>query len=61
MTTEETLAKLHADLLRQRREINYDLRRLADAYRAKMVKYRIVSHGIYGIEDEIKKLKERNE
>ena len=57
MTTEETLAKLHAELLRQRREIDYDLRRLADAYRAKMVEYRKVSHGIIGIENEIKTIK----
>ena len=59
MTTEETLAKLHEDLLRQRREIDYDLRRLADAYRAKMVEYRKVSHGIIGIENELRNLKER--
>jgi hypothetical protein len=59
MTTEETLAKLHNDLLRQRREIDYDLRRLANAYKAKKVEYRQVSHGIIGIENELRNLKER--
>ena len=57
MTTEETLAKLHEDLLRQRREIEYDLRRLADAYNAKMIEHRKISHGIIGIESEIKTIK----
>jgi uncharacterized protein len=71
MTTLETLEKLHADLIRQRREVDYDLQRLADAYNAKMAEYRKVSHGIIGIENEIKRLsdseaeirriKERNE
>ena len=59
MTTEETLAKLHEDLLRQRREIDYDLRRLAAAYADKMVEYRKMSHGIIGIENELRNLKER--
>ena len=59
MTAEDTLAKLHAELIRQRREIDYDLRRLADAYRAKMTEYRKVSHGIIGIEEELRNLKER--
>jgi hypothetical protein len=54
MTAEDTLNKLHADLVRQRREIEYDLRRLADAYCEKMVEYRKVSHGIIGIENELK-------
>ena len=59
MTTEETLAKLHEDLLRQRREIDYDLRRLDAAYKAKFEEYRKVSHGIIGIENELRNLKER--
>jgi hypothetical protein len=57
MTAEDALNKLHADLLRQRREIEYELRRLADAYGEKMVEYRKVSHGIIGIEDEIQQIK----
>ena len=56
MSAIETLEKLHADLIRQRREVDYDLKRLADAYHAKMVEYREVSNGIYGIENEIKRL-----
>ncbi|MDR7001600.1 hypothetical protein [Neobacillus niacini] len=52
---------MHAELIRQRHEIDYGLRRLADAYRAKMVEYRQVSHGIIGIEEELRNLKERNE
>jgi hypothetical protein len=57
MTAEDTLNKLHADLVRQRREIEHDLRRLAEAYGEKMVEYRKVSHGIIGIEDEIQQIK----
>lgn len=57
MTAEESLAKLHAELIRQRREVDYDLNRLADAYQAKMVEYRKVSHGIIGIENELTKLR----
>jgi hypothetical protein len=59
MTAIEQLEKLHADLLRQRRDVDYDLKRLADAYKAKMVEYRQISNGIYGIENEIRELKER--
>jgi uncharacterized protein len=55
MTAEDTLNKLHTDLLRQRREIEYDLKRISEAYGEKMVEYRKVSHGIIGIEDELKK------
>lgn len=59
MTAIETLEKLHADLIRQRRDVDYDLQRLADAYKAKMIEYREVSQGIYGIENEIRELRER--
>jgi hypothetical protein len=57
MTTEETYRKLLADLQRDRSEIEHDLKRIADAYGDKMIEYRKVSAGIYGIEDEIKQIK----
>jgi hypothetical protein len=57
MTAEESLNKFHADLIRQRREIEYDLRRMADAYGEKMTEYRKVSHGIIGIENELEQIK----
>ena len=61
MTTEETLEKLLEDLRQERRDIDSELRRMADAYKAKFVEYRKVSQGISGIEDELRNLKERNE
>jgi uncharacterized protein len=54
MTAEDALNKLHADLIRQRREIEHDLKRISEAYGEKMVEYRKVSHGIIGIENELK-------
>ena len=61
MSTEETYRKLLEDLRNDRAEIERDLLRLAEAYNEKMVEYRKVSHGINGIEDEIRKLKGRIE
>jgi predicted nucleic acid-binding Zn-ribbon protein len=57
MTAEEQLEQLHADMVRMLPEIEYDLRRLRDAYGAKMLEYRKVKHGIFGIENEIEKLR----
>jgi hypothetical protein len=57
MTTEETYRKLLADLQRDRTEIEHEMKRLMDAYGEKMVEYRKVSAGIYGIENEIKQIK----
>ena len=57
MTAEEQLEQLHADMVRMLPEIEYDLRRLRDAYGAKMLEYRKVKHGIIGIENEIEKLR----
>jgi hypothetical protein len=57
MTPEEQLESLHADMMRMLPEIEYDLRRLRDAYGAKMMEYRKVSHGIIGIENELAKLR----
>jgi hypothetical protein len=57
MTVEQSLEKLHADMIRQRREIEYELKRLADAYGEKMTEWRKVSHGIIGIENELKTIK----
>ncbi|MGM0904227.1 MAG: hypothetical protein ACQEXB_24375 [Bacillota bacterium] len=50
---------LRESLERQRKEVDADLKRIADAYGAKMEEYRKVSHGIVGIDEEIKRL--RNE
>jgi hypothetical protein len=55
MTTEKQLEQLHADMVRMLPEIEYDLRRLRDAYGAKMMEYRKVKHGIIGIENELQK------
>jgi predicted nucleic acid-binding Zn-ribbon protein len=60
MSALDMLEKLHADLIRQRREVEADLKRLADAYHAKLIEYHKLSHGIIGIENEIEKLKERS-
>jgi hypothetical protein len=57
MTAEEQLEQLHADMVRMLPEIEYDLRRLRDAYGAKMMEYRKVQHGIIGIENELKQIK----
>jgi len=53
MTTEETYRKLLADLQRDRIEIEHEMVRLAEAYGEKMIEYRKVSAGIYGIEAEL--------
>jgi hypothetical protein len=55
MTAEEQLEQLHADMVRMLPEIEYDLRRLRDAYGAKMLEYRKVKHGIIGIENELER------
>jgi hypothetical protein len=57
MTAEDALNKLHADLVRQRREIEHDLKRISEAYGEKMVEYRKVSLGIIGIENELTELR----
>jgi hypothetical protein len=57
MNTEETYRKLLADLQRDRTEIEHEMKRLMDAYGEKMVEYRKVSAGIYGIEAEIEHIK----
>jgi predicted nucleic acid-binding Zn-ribbon protein len=65
MTTEETYRKLLGetyrrllgDLQRDRTEIEHEMKRLMDAYGEKMVEYRKVSHGIIGIENELKQIK----
>jgi hypothetical protein len=57
MTTEETYRKLLADLQRDRTEIENEMKRLMDAYGEKMVEWRKVSAGIYGIENELERIK----
>ena len=57
MTAEEQLEQLHADMVRMLPEIEYELRRLRDAYGAKMLEYRKVKHGISGIENELEQIK----
>jgi hypothetical protein len=57
VTTEETYRKLLADLQRDRTEIEHEMKRLIDAYGEKMIEYRKVSAGIYGIEAELEQIK----
>lgn len=59
MSTIDQLEMLRESLERQREEVDADLKRIADAYAAMMEEYRKVSHGIIGIDEEIKRL--RNE
>jgi hypothetical protein len=65
MTTEETYRKLLGetyrrllgDLQRDRTEIEREMKRLMEAYGEKIVEYRKVSAGIYGIEAELEQIK----
>jgi hypothetical protein len=58
MTTEETYAKLIADIKRELDDNQRDLRRAADHYYELIVERRKLLAGLYGIEDEIRRLKE---
>jgi uncharacterized protein len=57
VSTIDQIEKIRESLVRQRKEVDADLKRIADAYGAKMEEYRKVSHGIIGIEEEINRLR----
>ncbi|PFP30222.1 hypothetical protein COJ96_05775 [Bacillus sp. AFS073361] len=57
MTTEEQLEKLHVDMERQLREIEFELKHLADKYGDKMIEWRKIKGGIIGIEAELERIK----
>jgi hypothetical protein len=57
MTTEETYAKLLADLKRELDENQRDLRRVADQYDELIVERRKLLAGYYGIQAELNDIK----